>query len=296
MGSTLRWFEDSDWSYLKVTGPDRVDFFHRLTTNGMPKPGEPLAHAFFLSVTAKVLAELWVGAEEESLSLFVPSAQLSSAKENVDRYHFGEKMQLVEPSGHLFVVVDASAEQIETLAPLAAYAAKPDPRYGASALWFFADDQGFKSMLETMGERLDEQEAERLRVATGRPRFGLDYTEDTLFLEMAQQGDFSETKGCYPGQEIVARVLHRGRLNRHLRGFESKEAVPPGWLLIQDGKEMARVTTSVSWPNGGTRGLLYVRKEVGEDGAELTGQDVDGQMLTLTVRPRALEVLTGEPA
>jgi folate-binding protein YgfZ len=294
--SNLRWFEDSDWSYLKVTGPDRVDFFHRLTTNRMPKPGEPLAHAFFLSVTAKVLAELWVGAEEESLSLFLPSAQLSSAKENVDRYHFGEKMQLVEPSGHLFVVVDASAEQIEALAPLAAYAAKPDPRYGASALWFFADDERFKATLESMGSHLEQQEAERLRVATGRPRFGLDYTEETLFLEMAQQGDFSETKGCYPGQEIVARVLHRGRLNRHLRGFESKEAVPPGWLLIQDGKEMARVTTSVSWPNGGTRGLLYVRKEVGEDGAELTGQDVDGQMLTLTVRPRALEVLTGEPA
>jgi folate-binding protein YgfZ len=292
----LRWFEDSDWSYLKVTGADRVDFFHRLTTNRLPKAGEPLAHTFFLSVNAKVLAELWVGMEEESLSVFLPSAQLQSAKENIDRYHFGEKMMLLEPPGQLYVVANASPEQVDLLAPLAAYAAQPDPRYGPTAVWFFADAAEFRATLESLGPLMEQEQAELLRVSTGRPRFGLDYTEETLFLELAQQGDFSETKGCYPGQEIVARVLHRGRLNRHLRAFESSEVVPPGWTLSQDGKELARVTTSVKCPDGGSRGLLYVRREVGDDGSLLTGVDAQGQSTTLTVRPRALEVLTGEPA
>lgn len=294
MNSTLRWFEDSDWSYLKVTGSDRVDFFHRLTTNRIPRAGEPLEHAFFLSVNAKVLAELWIGAEEESLSLFVPSAQLPAARDNVDRYHFGEKMQLLEPEGRLFVVVDASSEQISTLAPLAAYANKPDPRYGARAVWFFTDDPEFVTNLEAMGTALDAETAERLRVETGRPRFGLDYNEETLFLEMAQQGDFSESKGCYPGQEIVARVLHRGRLNRHLRGFESAEVVPPGWSMASESKEMARVTTSVPTGDGGSKGLLYVRREVGDVGSELSGQGPDGRTYSLTVRPRASEIVTGE--
>lgn len=294
----LRFFEDQDWSYLKVTGADRVDFFHRLTTNKIPRPGEALAHSFFLSVNAKVLAELWIGAEEQSLSLFVPRAQVEAARENIDRYHFGEKMTLSLPEGQLYVVAGAGPSQVESLAPLAAYAAMPDPRYGEGAIWFFVEAAGqseFLVALSESGEEMSQSEAELLRVASGRPRFGLDYTDDTLFLEMAQQGDFSESKGCYPGQEIVARVLHRGRLNRHLRAFESAETVPTGWAVSQDGKEMARVTTSVPAPEGGTRGLLYVRREVGDDGARLSGSGPDGQACSLTVRPRALELLTGDP-
>lgn len=293
------WFEDPEWSYLKVTGADRVDFFHRLTTNRVPKPGEALLHSFFLSVNAKVLAELWIGAEDDSLSLFLPAAQKSAAKENIDRYHFGEKLTLHEPEGALFVTVDATDEQLAILAPLAYDTRKPDPRHGEGAVWFFVDSQNqaqFVQRLDEMGSRGDILAAERLRVRTGRPRFGVDYDEETLFLEMAQQGDFSESKGCYPGQEIVARVLHRGRLNRHLRAFESKTLVPGGWTINQDGKEMARVTSSVATPDGGSRGLLYVRREVGDEGQELRGSTPDGQAISLTVRSRALEILTGEPS
>lgn len=291
---SFRWLEDSGWSYLKATGADRVDFFHRLTTNRMPKAGEPLAHSFFLSVNAKVLAELWIGAESESLSLLVPAGQVAAAKENIDRYHFGEKLELHEPAGALFVVVGASPDEVKEIAPLTAYAAQPDPRYGPQAVWFFVEEVGladFRAKVESLGQPWTPEEAELARMETGRPRWGRDYNEETLFLEMAQQGDFSETKGCYPGQEIVARVLHRGRLNRHLRGFESASRIPESWTYAVDGKEMARVTSSVPTPEGGSRGLLYVRREVGEDGAELKGTD----NYVLTVRPRAMELLTGEP-
>ena len=289
-----RWFEDSEWSLLKITGSDRVDFFHRLTTNQVPKAGEPLVHSFFLSVNAKVLAEFWVGAEEESLSLFVPKAQKEAAKENIDRYHFGEKIRLTEPEGRLFVLL-AEPSVIEELAPLCAYAAKPDPRYGAEATWFFVETEGVETFLDrvnALGAPLEENESENLRLATGRPRYGHDYTEETLFLEVAQDGDFSEKKGCYPGQEIVARVLHRGRLQKFLRAFESEGAVPVGWTLAQDGKELARVTTSVPQPDGGSRGLLYVRREIGEDGARLNAPEGD---VSLTVIPRKLELPSGEP-
>ena len=287
------WFEDTDWSFLKVTGSDRVDFFHRLTTNRIPKAGEPLSHNFFLSVNAKVIAELWIGAEEESLSLFLPRAQKETAKENIDRYHFGEKMRLTEPEGFLFVVLgDAAA--IEALAPLAAYAAQPDPRYGPGSTWFFVEADGrdiFVDKLQALGSPLAEAERENLRLSTGRPRYGVDYTDETLFLEIAQQGDFSENKGCYPGQEIVARVLHRGRLQKFLRAFESPVEVPSGWTYATDGKELARVTTSVKQPDGGSRGLLFVRREAGVDGAVLSSPNQD---VTLTVVPRQLELPSGE--
>lgn len=287
------WFEDNEWSLLKVTGSDRVDFLHRLTTNRIPRAGEPLAHSFFLSVNAKVLAEFWVGAEKESLSLFVPTAQKEAAKENIDRYHFGEKLELTEPQGRLFVVVSERAT-VQELAPLSTYAAQPDPRYGADATWFFVGTdqcETFLERLQKLGPPLADTQIDNLRMETGRARYGVDYSDDTLFLEMAQQGDFSENKGCYPGQEIVARVLHRGRLQRSLRAFTSDSAVPAGWTLTQDGKEQARVTTSVALPDGGSRGLLYVRREVGDDGAKL--YDPDGSFV-LTVVPRPHELPAGD--
>ncbi len=293
LGHVVRWFEDTEWSLLKVTGSDRVDFFHRLTTNRVPKAGEPLLHSFFLSVNAKVLAEFWVGAEEESLSLFVPKAQKEAAKENIDRYHFGEKIHLTEAEGCLFVVL-AETSTIEELAPLSAYAAQPDPRYGQESVWFFVEAgarEAFLDKLRSFGQPLSENDIENLRLVTGRPRYGKDYTDETLFLEVAQQGDFSESKGCYPGQEIVARVLHRGRLQRFLRAFESSSQVPDEWTLTLEGKEMARVTTSVSQPDGGSRGLLYVRREIGDDGARLSSSDGE---VTLTVIPRQLELPSGE--
>lgn len=298
MTTSLRWLEDTDWSYLKITGADRVDFLHRLTTNRVPKSGEPLVHSFLLSVNAKIIAELWVGSEEESLSLLLPTAQLTAAKENIDRYHFGEKIQVVEPLGRLFSLFDTTPEQLEQLAPLSAYAAQPDPRYGAGSLWLFIEEtalEEFRAHLEKLGSPADEIDVERRRISTGRPKLGADYTEDTLFLEMAQQGDFSETKGCYPGQEIVARVLHRGRLNRSLRGFLSENVVPNSWSMSKDGKEVARVTSSVATPEGGSQGLLYVRREFAEDGTELTGSEGEGAGITLVVHPRPLEIPTGEP-
>lgn len=291
------WRADEEWTLLQVTGPDRADFFHRLTTNRVPAVGDPLVHSFFLNVSARVLAEFWIGAEQESLSLFVPLSQKEAAKENIDRYLFGEKLQVIEPDGSLFMVWDASGEVLEQLAPLSAYAAHPDPRYGPGTSWLFVETgqrQAFTTKASELAAPLSEAMAEQRRLQLGRPRVGWDYQEDTLFLEIAQQDDFSETKGCYPGQEIVARVLHRGRLQRHLRGFESAERVAAGWSYSQDGKEMARVTSAVALPEGGSRGLLMVRREVADEGTSLEGLHEDGSSARLTVRPRPLELANGD--
>ncbi len=296
MTEAMQWFEDRDWCYLRVKGKDRVDFFHRLTTNSIPKPGQPAAHTFFLSVSAKVLAEFWVVATAEHLSLFTPRAQLTSAKENIDRFHFSEDLQLEEPAGKLFVLTNLSPEVLEAFTVLAEIVQSPDPRHGETSAWFFVEEpqvEAFVSLCSESGVALSQTEADALRLVTGRPRYEVDYTGDTLFLEMAQDDDFSEAKGCYPGQEIVARILHRGRLQRHLRAFESQEMIPMDWTSVADGKEMARVTTILPWEEGGSRGFLYVRREVGESGQILQGKDSSGVTFSLTVRARPGEVLTG---
>ncbi len=288
--SSNRWFEDQEWALLEFRGADRKDFLTRLTTNVLPSGESPLVHNFFLSVNAKIQAEFWVSNQGEYMALLAPKAQVKALKECIDRYHFGEKIELSEPQGKLFVVAAADREVLE----IATTVFLPDPRYGNGCAWCFVDSENLDSFSAGLGEPLDHTEAERMRITTGRPKYGLDYDDESLFVEVAQQDDFSQSKGCYPGQEIVARVLHRGRLNRHLRGFHSSSPVPQGWLLKVDGKEVAAVRSVVEDGEGGSFGYLMVRREFGKDGESLTGAGPDGKPVTLTVTPRPGEVLTGE--
>lgn len=288
--SSNRWFEDREWSLLEFRGDDRRDFLTRLTTNVLPSGETPLVHNFFLSVNAKIQAEFWVSNQGEYLALLTPAAQVKTLKECIDRYHFGEKIALSEPEGRLFVVAQAEPNALAC----ARTVFRPDPRYGNDCVWCFVEEERLDGFRSELGETLDHTEAERQRITTGRPKYGVDYDDESLFVEVAQQDDFSQTKGCYPGQEIVARVLHRGRLNRHLRGFHSSVPVPCGWHLKIDGKEVAAVRSVVEDGKGGSFGYLMVRREFGRDGEPLTGTGPDGESVTLTVTPRAGEVLTGE--
>jgi folate-binding protein YgfZ len=291
--SPVNWFRDSNWALLEVRGADRVDFLHRLTTNQLPTSEGPLVHNFFLSVNARVQAEFWVSNQNEYLALLTPTGQVDPLKECIDRYHFGEKINLSVPLGSLFVLAGPEVGEFSQVRTTFA----PDPRYGDDCRWCFVEENrvdSFQEALKKAGPEMSHEESELRRIASGSPLYGTDYTEDSLFVEIAQRGDFSETKGCYPGQEIVARVLHRGRLNRHLRGFESDSIIPNDWSLRVEGKEVAAVRSVVATPGGKSVGYLHVRREHGTTGATLTGVDGQGTEFTLTVVPRTGEVLTGE--
>ena len=105
------------------------------------------------------------------------------------------------------------------------------------------------------------------RVEAGRPEWGLDIDDTTI----PQEANFDEldaisyTKGCYIGQEVVARVHFRGHVNRHLRGLRvaSSEGPPAGAQLIDDsGNHVGDVRSSVSSPRLGGLAIGMVRREV----------------------------------
>ncbi len=128
------------------------------------------------------------------------------------------------------------------------------------------------------------------RIEAGRPEWGLDIDDTTI----PQEANFDEleaisyTKGCYVGQEVVARVHFRGRVNRHLRGllFGQNEPPPPGALLFdQAEKQVGDVRSSALSPRRGAVALAMVRREV-EPGALLHARWDDGE-LQAEVRDRA---------
>jgi folate-binding protein YgfZ len=114
------------------------------------------------------------------------------------------------------------------------------------------------------GDEVREQEFERWRIESGIPRWGRELDEKVLPAEAGlDDTHVSFTKGCYPGQEPIARQRHRGKVNRHLRVLDVEGVVVPGDELLYEGKTVGRVTSAV---NGVALG--YVRVEVPEE-AEL---------------------------
>jgi folate-binding protein YgfZ len=110
------------------------------------------------------------------------------------------------------------------------------------------------------GEEVDDAELERWRVEAGVPRWGREIDDTILPAEAGlTETHVSFTKGCYPGQEPIARLHHRGKVNRRLRKLEL-EGEPTGDELVLDGKVVGRITS-----RAGDRALGYVRVEVPED-------------------------------
>jgi folate-binding protein YgfZ len=121
-----------------------------------------------------------------------------------------------------------------------------------------------------------EAAAETLRVERGRPRYGVDMDEGTIPQEAGiNDRAVSFTKGCYVGQETVARLFYRGKPNRHLRGLRLSEPVAGGAPLRLGEREVGRVGSVAQSPRLGPIALALVRRHaapgdtvtVGDDGA-----------------------------
>ena len=155
------------------------------------------------------------------------------------------------------------------------------PREATDALWVKLVNAG---AIEDAGESLHIA-----RIEAGRPQWGIDMDDSMLAQEMDMDrlDAISFTKGCYTGQETVARVHYRGHVNRLLRGllFQDPRLPPTGTSLVDEsGKEVGTVKSGAVSPRLGAIALALVRREV-EPGttvrANVSGQHVDAKVVDL---------------
>jgi len=107
-----------------------------------------------------------------------------------------------------------------------------------------------------------EDDAERVRIEAGIPRFGLDMDGDTIPQEAGiNDRAVSFTKGCYVGQETVARLFYKGKPNRHLRGLKLSQPVGHGEPIVLGEREVGRVGSACVSPTHGPIALALVRRE-----------------------------------
>lgn len=179
---------------------------------------------------------------------------------------------------------------------------------GSDALWVAASSDGpgpgfvvtgsleeFGSMvdaLEEVGVVAGDADAWRaLRIEAGTPEFGTDMTDETIPIEAGiEERAIDGAKGCYTGQEVIVRILHRGHVNRHLRalrlGGDGADLPEPKSELFVAGQEktVGWVTSIVRSPvHGAGVGLGYVRREV-EIGSEVRLGSPDGPPATVLER------------
>ena len=239
-------------AYVRVKGPNAIDYLNRMLSNDVPESGS--VDALLLTPKARVIAPLlvWRRGEDDVLLLTEPELGEVVASQ-LTRMRFAAKCE-IEPEEHTSTIVLGEREGI------------PNRDYGVPAVELLDSD------LE------GEADLERLRIEAATPRYGREIDDRVLPAEAGlDERAISFSKGCYPGQEPVARQHHRGKVNRRLRVLEVDGAPEPETPVVLDGKDVGRVTSAVPGV-----ALAYVRVEVPEDAT----LDVGGSTATLRRSPR----------
>jgi folate-binding protein YgfZ len=206
-------------------------------------PGESCP-ALLLTAKARVIAPLvvWRRGEEDFLLLTEPDLG-EPVRALLTRMRLRARCE-IEPETHTSVLV-FGGEGLET------------------------DFPGARELVDAELEAtLDADELERRRIEARVPRWGREIDDRVLPAEAGlETTHVSFSKGCYPGQEPVARLHHRGKANRGLRVLELPDVPDYDAELVLDGKVVGRVTSAARRPDGSVVALAYVRVEVPDDAA-----------------------------
>jgi folate-binding protein YgfZ len=198
--------------------------------------------ALLLTAKARVIAPVLVWRRGEDDFLLLTEPELGDVVvSHLTRMRFAAKCEIALEQHTSVIVLGPGGEGI------------PNRDYGIPA----------SELLDTSLEAtLGDDELERLRIEAGTPRFGRELDDRVLPAEAGlDERAISFSKGCYPGQEPVARQHHRGKVNRKLRVLEVEgDAAPAETPVVHGEKDVGRVTSAV-------RGLAlaYVRVEVPDD-------------------------------
>jgi len=286
----------SERGKLAVSGAQAAEFLDSLLSNQIT--GLPVGSgvdATLLTHKGRMLAEVRVLATEEELLLDTERAALQALFDALTQFRIGYRAELHKRTLQrgLYSLIGPAADAVLVRAPgpdehdhLATEVAGRPVRairtdLGVDVLCASEDSDAVHAGLVAAGAvPADEAVAETVRIEHGRPRFGVELDEDTMPQEAGlHERAVSYAKGCYVGQETVARLYWKGKPNRHLRGLRFSGDVPAGATLLLGEAPVGAVASVVSSPRLGTIGLALVRREA-EPGALLT---VAGADATATV-------------
>ena len=301
---------------IAVAGRDRATYLQGLLTNDIVAltPGTG-CYSAWLTPQGRMLTDLHVLESGDMILLDVPADLVEGTLQRLDQFLFSEDVQLADLS--------AAVRSVSIHGP-AAGALLERALSGVTGLAGWSDHQHAKGAFDgapVSVVRLDQvgvpgycvylapdvqpalvealqgagavtaspETMEAARLESGYPLFGIDMDTDTIPLEAGIEGRaISLTKGCYVGQEVIIRVLHRGhgRVAKRLVTLLVEGDAPQRGAVVRSGeKEIGRVTSAAVSPRFGALALAYVHRDFVEPGTAVV-VDVPGSRAAATVRER----------
>jgi aminomethyltransferase len=304
-------FDRSHEGRIDIAGRDRFDLLNRLSTNDMtslaPGQGRP---TIFTNPNGRVLDRIVVynWTAETVLALTGPGRTGPVGNYLQGNIFFNDDVTLTSHLGthHQFGLHGPNADAVvEALVPGAAgvdemgcmlhngvFAARAKTLAGSA--WHVivpkADALRTWQALREAGARPSGGMIYNvLRIRAGRPGTGFELNDRFIPLELGLWDEVSFTKGCYTGQEIIARMESRGQLAKTLVRLELADPLPPGTDLVSEGRRVGSVTSSVRSPEGDVFAIGVVKPAHADPDVHLSARDAD-------VDVRILERLGVQPA
>jgi folate-binding protein YgfZ len=313
---TAAWIDRSDRGRIVVSGRDRASYLQGLFTNDIAalEAGRG-CYAAYLTPQGRMITDVWVYELGDVILLESGAAQKDTLLSRLDQFIFSEDVQLGDVTATFSAVAVVGPESAEVVARLSGVsrdvltALPPHGNRRAT----FADQPiivlrivdtgvaGFEVLIDgSFGGVLrnaltiagvpeaGSDVAETLRIEGGVPLFGRDMNEDTIPLEAGLESTaISTTKGCYVGQEVIIRVLHRGhgRVVRHLAGlrFDGPAAPASGTAVTVQGRDVGVVTSATVSPVlNRPIALAYLHRDFQENGTRV---QVAGSSALVTSMP-----------
>jgi folate-binding protein YgfZ len=296
---------------FRFTGSGALACLQGLLTNDLVKPGGgSIVYGALLTPKGMIVVDAWVlrAGADDVLTMIVPRGGREAAIELFRRsipprlarvddlsdqwrvawlvgahaFHTLAQTGLRMPESAGRVIAAGEGDALVALAPetapFVALFAGPATEVGSLA----------GRVLAAGAREGDEADWHAARILGGWPALGVEIDERTLPQEVRYDeiGGVSYTKGCYTGQETVARLHFRGHTNRELRGLVWSDAAPEGREVLANGKEVGTVRSTLKLDDR-TLGLALIRREIEPGGAVVAG----GRQATVVPLPFALETL-----
>ncbi|RIK81316.1 MAG: folate-binding protein [Planctomycetota bacterium] len=282
---------------IEVRGADRASFLHGMCTNDVKNltPGRG-REAFFTNVQGKTIGHAYLFAAADAICIDTTPGQAAALVPALDRYIIREKIELYDRTterGELLIAGPSAAALLEQVSGQKPPSERLDHTaialggksaslrrvdFVAGGCFFVAcaaaDLDAVVELLESAGaKRIADATLDAARIEQGTPLFGRDISPDNLPQELARDAlAISFTKGCYLGQETVARIDALGHVNRYLAGvrFEGDRVPPPGTPLFAADKQVGEITSAAFSPRlKAPLALAFVRRGHHQQGTRL---------------------------
>lgn len=309
--STAGIMDMSDRVKVRVTGNDRVSFLNGLVTKDLATlPPNRWTYALILNPKGKVVGDAWVYALADAFLLDLPADEAGWVMDHIRKHLISDDVILEEfPAAHISLHGPLAPTFVRRLVGDAAlpegpaeFTAVPIDKKSSMILassgyfrvpgfeissWTNVLDEVWRRLASAGARPVGREAWHTLRIEAGRPRAGVDMDESTIALEARMESAISFTKGCYEGQETIARATYQGHMNRLLVGFRLDTDVIPVREdpVIVDGRKVGHITSATYSPT--VRSVIamgYIRRPHDVPGTRGIVES-DGWQLRATVVP-----------